>query len=98
VNKSAIPPKRKKKEKGEPPEKGKPRPISGELCLGVEELHKLLGISVKSVREQAGRGQLPYSRIAGRIVFERSQIELFLAARRVVTLDEALRNVGQETR
>jgi len=97
VNPSAVPPKRKKKKKGEPSEPRKPRPINGELCLGVEELHKLLGISVKSVREQAGRGQLPYSRIAGRLVFERSQIELFLAARRVVTVDEAVRNARRET-
>jgi len=97
VNKSAVPPN---------PKEGKPRKkrrsIGGadkprSLFIDPVEFAEQTGFSVKSIYEQVGRGVLPYSRHGGRILFERSQIEIFLAKLRVVTVDEALRNARQGT-
>jgi len=88
VNPSAVPPKRAKRKKGD---KRKPRGIDGERFMGVEELARYIGTTPKSIREQVGRGAIPYSKIFGRILFDKVVLREFLESKVVKAIADCKR-------
>jgi excisionase family DNA binding protein len=72
--------------------KGKRRAISG-LLLGVKEASQLLGNSERSMRALIAQGVVPYKKLAGRIVFKRSELESFVEGLPGVSMKEARENV-----
>lgn len=69
-----------------------PRRMRG-ATLDVAGVAAWLGWTEKRVRSCVARGRLPYRRDGGRILFLRSEIEVFLNALPGLHLDEALANV-----
>ena len=59
--------------------------------INASQVGELLNVSIPTVYNLARRGALPHVRVStGRIVFERDQIDRFLALRRV-TAEQAVR-------
>jgi excisionase family DNA binding protein len=55
--------------------------------LTIPEVAELLRISVPSVRRLQQRRQLPFIKVGGRIRFAKSDIALYVAKRRVRSID-----------
>lgn len=70
------------------------RSINGSLFMGIAELAAERGGTEKSIRAKVARGQLPYFKDGGRIKFLRADIERFYAAKRVLSVEQALENCG----
>jgi hypothetical protein len=57
----------------------------------------LLGITEKSVRARVARQQLPFRRLGGLIIFNRTELGEFLDKLNGVTVGEALANASRES-
>lgn len=64
------------------------RTINGAL-LGVPEAAAFLGLSQRSLRWHADHKRIPFRRLAGRLVFRRSELEAFIDRLPGVSLHEA---------
>jgi len=69
----------------------KRRTVDGVL-LGVPEASRLLGNSERSLRALIANGVVPFRRLAGRIVFRRSELEKWIENLPGVTLKDAEAN------
>ena len=67
------------------------RTFDGAL-LDISTASQLLGCSERSLRARVARHTIPFRKLDSRVVFRRSELELFIADLPGVTLDEALAN------
>lgn len=66
--------------------------MTGQI-LDVPSLSKMLGISEKTLYSRVARGQIPYRRWGGRIIFIPREIEEFFSKLLTgVSIDQALKN------
>lgn len=71
------------------------RRFDGGEVLDVTGAAGVFGTKDKMIRARVARGEIPYRRWQGRIIFIRSELLVFLSKLEGVTADEALSNIAQ---
>lgn len=70
----------------------RPRRMNGAL-LDVHHAALFLGVTEKTLRARVGRRLVPFKRFGGRVVFEKTELEIFLKSLDGCSTDEAIDNL-----
>jgi excisionase family DNA binding protein len=76
-------------------ENAQPAESSGSRALDIREAAKYVGLTKQTIYRKTSANEIPHSKRAGRVFFDRKELDGWLLAKRVPTKKDILKQAGE---